>query len=272
MKKLVGVFLLLFFSHLFASSSCYQIYKTSVKPSSEINTAVFVLIDETTLFDDKLKQQVISNVVSKIAPANYVYIAKFSAFIDGHYNEKVFDFLLDVPLTNEQRHYERKDVLGRVDKCLKDQGRYVFNQVNASIMNSFLVPGNDIAKSDILYALQDFGINVISQTEASEKIVILVSDMLENSTISSFYSKGTARLINPSIELQKVDKENLFSDFGGAKVYIIGAGIVPTNLKAGTYRDPKILASLKNFWEEYFQQSNANLIEMGQPALKQPVR
>lgn len=272
MKRLISLLVFFCFSYLYGSNSCYQIYKTEAKPSGAMNTAIFVLIDETTLFDDKLKQQVISNVQSKMAPANYIYIAKFSAFIDGHYNEKVFDFLLDVPLTPEQRHYERKDVLGKVDKCLKDQVRYVYNQVNSSVMGSFLEPGNEIAKSDVLYALQDFGKNVIAQTDANEKIVLLVSDMLENSTITSFYSKGTARLIEPSSELKKVEKSDLFSDFGGAKVYVIGAGIVSNDKKSGTYRDPKILASLKNFWEQYFQQSNARLIEMGQPALKQPIR
>ncbi len=62
-------------------------------------------------------------------------------------------------------------------------------------------------------------------------------------------------------------KTLFFSDFGGASLYVVGTGII-TGKNSTTYRDPKILMSLKNFWEEYFSKSNANLVELGQPALK----
>jgi len=249
------------------SNSCYNIYKVNAKPKQTIDKAIFVLVDETTLFDDKLKQQIISNSLSKIGKNNYIYIAKFSAFINGFYNEKVFDFKMDGLLTEEQRYSERKDTLNKIDKCIHDQAGYVYGKVQASIMSSFLHKNDNIPKSDILYALKDFSDNVISQVKAKEKIVILASDMLENSTISSFYTRGTSRLINAKSELKKVENNNLLGNFGAAKVYIIGAGIISSK-KSLSYRDPKILAALKTFWNTYFQKSNAKLIEMGQPALK----
>ncbi len=54
-------------------------------------------------------------------------------------------------------------------------------------------------------------------------------------------------------------------------MYVVGTGIV-TGKNSTTYRDPKILISLKNFWEEYFSKSNANLVELGQPALKNDIK
>lgn len=271
-KNICTSFLFLGMMSLYAdSTSCYDIYKSSVKPNVAIERAVFVLVDETTIFNEKLQEQIIKNTLSKIAPANYIYIGKFSAFIDNHYNEKMFEFKIDTPLSSDQRYYERKDTLAKIDKCLKDQQGYVSGQIVQSIKKSFLNPNDDIAKSDVLYALQDFGQNVISQVEAKEKIVILASDMLENSTITSFYAKGATRLIQPEIELNKVEKSNLFSNFDNSKIYVIGTGLISSKDNNKTYRDPKILASLKDFWTKYFVKSNGNLVEMGQPALKNDI-
>ena len=122
-----------------------------------------------------------------------------------------------------------------------------------------------------MYALQDFGQNVISQVEAKEKIVILASDMLENSTITSFYAKGATRLIQSEAELNKVEKSNLLSNFDNSKIYVIGTGLISSKDNNKTYRDPKILASLKDFWTKYFVKSSGNLVEMGQPALKNDI-
>ncbi len=271
-KNICKSFLFLGMMSLHAdSTSCYDIYKSSVKPNVAIERAVFVLVDETTIFNEKLQEQIIKNTLSKIAPANYIYIGKFSAFINNHYNEKMFEFKIDTPLSSDQRYYERKDTLAKIDKCLKDQQGYVSGQIVQSIKKSFLNPNDDIAKSDVLYALQDFGQNVISQVEAKEKIVILASDMLENSTITSFYAKGATRLIQPETELNKIEKSNLFSNFDNSKIYVIGTGLISSKDNNKTYRDPKILASLKDFWTKYFVKSNGNLVEMGQPALKNDI-
>ena len=271
-KNICKAFLFLGMMSLYAdSTSCYDIYKSSVKPNVAIERAVFVLVDETTIFNEKLQEQIIKNTLSKIAPANYIYIGKFSAFIDNHYNEKMFEFKIEIPLSSDQRYYERKDTLAKIDKCLKDQQGYVSGQIVQSIKKSFLNPNDDIAKSDVLYALQDFGQNVISQVEAKEKIVILASDMLENSTITSFYAKGATRLIQPETELNKIEKSNLFSNFDNSKIYVIGTGLISSKDNNKTYRDPKILASLKDFWTKYFVKSNGNLVEMGQPALKNDI-
>lgn len=68
----------------------------------------------------------------------------------------------------------------------------------------------------------------------------------------------------------KILKENsLLPDFNGAKVYVIGAGLVES--KKG-YVKPQILNSLKLFWSEYFKKSNVKLIEIGTPALKRGIK
>lgn len=259
-------------TYTFATQSCYDYYKVEQKETHEtLNTAVFILIDETTVFDENLKKQVWDNALKFVHAGNYIYVAKFSAFINNNYNTKVFDFSLDFPLSEKDRYNARKDTLVKLDKCLNDQYMFVGQSMQKAIFESFQNTANAISRSDILFALKDFGENIIKPTKAQRKIIILASDMLENSSISSFYSNGAVRLISPKEEIDKVTKNNLFSHFEGAEVYVVGSGLI-SSPKGDTYRDPKKLLALKDFWDAYFQKSNAKLIEMGQPSLMRMVQ
>jgi hypothetical protein len=111
---------------------------------------------------------------------------------------------------------------------------------------------NDLAKSDILAALKDMG-DKIRTSPASDKIFFLASDMLENSSVSSFYSRNAVRKIDPAAELKKAEAAGLIADFGGARVYVLGAGLLTEDAKkAQVYRDPQTMAALKQFWRSYF--------------------
>ena len=244
-----------------------------IRPDASVDEAVFVLVDQTTLFDKRLQDQIISVARSKLEPGNHIYLAKFSAFVDGYYNDWLFEATLDRPLNESQRYDVRKSTLLRLDNCLKKQKKYVRRKIRKSLEGAFLRKGNSIPKSDILFALKDFSENVIKEFPARHKIVILASDMLENSSVTSFYRHGHLRTIDPSYELRKVEKAGLFGDFGGADVYVIGTGIVsdPSRRRVG-YKDTKSLMQLKKFWRRYFENSNARLVEMGTPALKHPLR
>jgi hypothetical protein len=98
--------------------------------------------------------------------------------------------------------------------------------------------------------------------------------MLENSSISSFYQNQSVRLIDPEKELSLVAKHDLFADFSGARVYVLGTGLIPEDSKSNKnqYRDPKTMAALSTFWLQYFSKSNGRLMELGKPALLNPIR
>ena len=61
------------------------------------------------------------------------------------------------------------------------------------------------------FYVDNFGKNIYFKNgnRWKKKIVILASDLWENSTISSFYSKGTARIIDSKKKLQIVEKNSL---------------------------------------------------------------
>ncbi len=251
---MVKIILALLFSiAAMATPSCYEIYKIDKK--SEVDTAVFILIDETTPFNDRLKEQIISNSLNFVKPGNSVIIGKFSAMIDGKYNETLFDFNLDMPLSDSEKYELNKNTLGKVDKCLKDQMAFVRKSVESQINSAFGTA--EIAKSSIV------------DKEAKRKVVILASDMLENSSITSFYANNAVRQIDAKNELKKVGDSDFFADFGNADVFVIGTGITKNYKK---YINAKQLSSFSKFWSEYFEKSNARLVDFGTPALKSVIK
>ncbi len=120
----------------------------------------------------------------------------------------------------------------------------------------------------MLAGLKDIS-SKVRQSTAKRKIVLLASDMLENSSVSSFYANQAVRQITPEKELGLVKKNDLFGDFGGAEIYIIGAGLLAADGKTpkGVYRSPQVMGALKSFWSQWFEKSKAKLIGYGAPAL-----
>ncbi len=132
---------------------------------------------------------------------------------------------------------------------------------------------SDIAKSDVLASMKSIS-TLVQNSKARNKVVLVVSDMLENSSISNFYAdKGLSiRKIDPSKEMKLVEENQLLADFGGARFYVIGAGLLAEDVKkTKNYRDPKTMQTLASFWKTYLEKSKAQLMEFGQPALLNPM-
>ena len=93
---------------------------------------------------------------------------------------------------------------------------------------------------------------------------------------TSFYTHNAVRHIYPAVELKKAQENNLFGDFGSARIYLLGPGVIQPAANGSTaerngYRDPMTLMDLKQFWSGYFARSNAPLVEFGAPALLEPL-
>ena len=253
-----------------AIKSCYDLLRISGK-NEVAKKEIFVIIDQTTIVDDKLKHSVLENVQRHIAFGNAVVVIGFSAFMQGHYTSIIVSGKLDDMMSDSVRYDTSKSVLREFDKCMGAQQRFANKLFTDNINATFSKPTESIAKSDILKSLQEIAQNAIKLSSSKEKLVLIVSDMLENSTITSFYASNSVRKIEPDVELKKVISNNLLADFGGAKVYVLGAGLVLEDAKpsqsSNHYRDPKTMKLLASFWQSYFQKSNAVLVELGQPAL-----
>jgi len=234
---------------------------------------IFVAVDQTTPFDAKLKQQIADNVRPFLVPGKAFTVFEFSAFVQGHYVSVLTSGQIEAPLDPAKRDDIPKQALMKFDQCLEAAPKHAAAAVGKALKAAFEGSSTEIRKSDIIGSLKEIS-GRVKQSSAKDKIVFVASDMLENSSISSFYLKNSVMKIDPDQEMKKVAANQMFGDFGGARVFVLGAGLIQEDKTAasGVYRDPKTMASLESFWRKWFAKSNANLVEFGSPALVAPVR
>lgn len=250
-----------------AVPSCYD-HKLGVTAAAS-STELFILVDQTTLFDATLQQQVADNSRLFVGPGNAFSIMTFSAFSQGHYAQVVSAGNIEPAIAAAARDDISKPVLNKFDACAKRQPQIAMQAIGTALRGAFAGANADLAKSDVMASLKSMSSRVKNST-ASRKIVLIASDMLENSSVSSFYeNKGmSVKNIDGARELKLAADNDLFGDFGGARIYVIGTGLLADDAKKGSkYRDPKTMRSLLSFWNQYFQKSNGTVVEIGQPAL-----
>jgi len=254
-----------------AISTCYN--AKIAAPSVSVATELFVIVDQTTPFNIGLKQSVADNVRPFLQSNQAFSVTQFSAFTQGHYTEVLVSGKLDASLAQDLRNDVSKPVLAKYDQCIAMQSKQAARLLGGAMKVAFSTGSNDIAKSDVLASLKDIS-SKVKQSSADRKVVLIASDMLENSSISSFYASQAVRKINPEKELKLAVDNQMLGDFGGAKVYVIGAGLLAEDAKQvkGVYRAPQTMQALAAFWKMWFKQSNAELVEFGAPALLNPVR
>ncbi|RJF96003.1 hypothetical protein [Noviherbaspirillum saxi] len=254
-----------------AVPSCYD-SKLPTK-SVPLDTELFVAIDQSTLLDNALMQSVADNIRPLLAQNNGFSIITFSAYTQGRYMEVKVSGKLDPAMDTSQRNDISKPLLAKFDQCMAKQAQYAGQLIGTALRNAFDGTSSEIAKSDVLGSLKAISLKVREST-ARNKVVLLVSDMLENSSISSFYDKGqSVRKIDPAKEMKLAEESQMIGDFSGARIYVIGAGLLSDDAnKSKRYRDPKTMQALSAFWQTYFEKSKGQLVEFGQPALLNPIR
>ena len=270
--KMLPLTVMLFFSCVAmagnndAVPTCYN-EKIPVKTTVP-DTEIFLVIDQTTLFDVRLEQSIADNIRSFLKAGNAFSVTQFSAFTQGHYTDVMVSGKLDPELPKALRDDVSKPVLTKFDQCMALQPRLAGQLVGSAMKAAFGGSSSDIAKSDIFASLKDIS-SKVRRSQSPHKVVLLASDMLENSSITSFYASQAVRQINADKELKLVADNQLYGDFGGARVYVIGAGLLAEDAKhpTGIYRSTQTMQALARFWAGYFQKSKAELVEFGQPAL-----
>lgn len=235
---------------------------------------LLVVVDQTTPLSPALQQSVADNIKPFLVAGSSFSIVVFSAYTQGHYTEMLASGKLDTALPADLRNDIAKPLLAKLDLCQQRQPQQAAQAAGQALRAAYQGTSSNIAKSDIYASLKSIS-SVVKQSAATDKVVLIVSDMLENSSVANFYAEQgkSVRNVVASKELRAVEDNQLLADFGGARVYIIGAGLLADDVVHNkSYRDPKTMQSLQTFWREYFNKSNAKLVEFGQPALLNPVR
>jgi hypothetical protein len=250
---------------------CYATTRITA-PKSPLNASIFVFIDETTIFDDRLKQEAIDKATDFLAENRGFAVGRFSAFVQGRYADITAAGRIQPNLTDDQRYVLPRTQIRDFDICYARQVAEVRRGIGEAMLTIMNNATAEIIRSDIMTSLQGFSKAVLADT-STRKVVFVVSDMLENSSIASFYDKGGLGSVSDDV-IRQAAKAHAFGDFGGAEVYVLGAAMIPPGGKQpiASYRDPRNLDRLEKFWSLWFQNSNARLMAFGKPALSAPIK
>ena len=246
--------------------SCYDALKIKDK-HSVVEKELFILIDQTTIIDKNMMKYTYKNMMNFMQNGYQVTIASFSSNAGGKYTDVVYSGVLEHLLSKEESYDVSKKILRKYDSCMRGQMKFAKKKAKKALVGVLKGASKQMPHSDIIKSLTDISKNIITPSQADEKIVLLVSDMLEHSSITTFYKQGSIKHIDINREVEKINKSQYIANFDGAKIYVIGTGI----LAKGGYRDAKTLKNLTDFWRHYFKEVDANLQEIGTPMLLKDV-
>jgi hypothetical protein len=250
-------------------TDCYAAVKleTDVPPADR---AVFVLVDQTTGLDKDLRGTVAANVAKLLGPGTAFSIATFSARTSGRYAKILAEGELQSPPPEEARPDLPVDRLNRLDACLAQQAKGMKAAVARKAQAATKVTASTFTNSEILASLTQLS-EAVEASDAKHKLVIVVSDLLEHSPVTTFYSKKDLRRIDPAAELEKARQAGLIGNFGGAQVAIVGAGLL-SGEHGQSIRDTAALAALRTFWKSWVTESQGEIAQYGEPDLVKPLR
>lgn len=231
---------------------------------------LIILVDKTMAHSLSLdiKKALYMDIKRFIQSGDSVQFVEFSSFAQDSYTRVNFKGQLDIPLAADIRRNIKKSALKSFDSCLSKQQNFMVSKLGQLFKKAF-EPQEKPTNTELIGSLQDISEQVLLSSSANRKVVVLISDMLENSDITSFYTQNSTRKIEPSLEIERVKTVGMFANFNGADVYVIGTGVIAGS---NQYVSSQKMAKLEAFWKEYFQQSQADLLGFGKPMLLSEIR
>jgi len=257
MHKLIRIFALIsLLSMAMLANECDDLFKKY--GTGKTNREVFVIVDKSTPFPNDIKKNALISILSLVEPETAVAVFSFSEYTKGKYLNFVDRYYFDSVLSESVENDMPASKINVYKQCLSAYDDGLRRKLAEDIYKEFRVEGSkDSSKrSEILYSLKEIANNAVSVSPAKEKIVFILSDMLENSSYLSLYKVKKLADLNIEKTLETVKKNKLLTDFHNASIYVVGVGLLE---KEGSYLDGRDKDSLKAFWSDYFKDSNANL-------------
>ena len=245
-----------------AAANCYdrlELAKYRPPPTREIT----ILVDETAPLSEALAGELLQRVGEAVRPGDRVSVIAFSTFTRARFLRELAVHTLDqAPTASAQRTMPMRRVR-ELEGCLTLTRAAIVKDVQKHIAQALKGASNEIAQSEIVLSLREIGAR-LRAVRASEKLLLLVTDGLEHSSVTSFYRNRAMRTIDPDAELERVRARRLLADLAGARVFVFGGGL---STAEGEARDHAALLALEAFWTGYVKESNGALIAFGKPAL-----
>jgi hypothetical protein len=241
------------------------------EPAPAIEREVFVIIDRTTALSPALVESLTQRVAEYVGrPGTKVTLGTFSATTSQAYAGLGFSASAETPWHSDQRDSVNANKLRALDMCLGDQPAKLAARAANEIRAAAPVDSGSFANSEIMGSLASLS-EAVRTSPAKEKLVVLASDLLEHSSTTSFYESKAIRQIDAAVELGKAERARLFGDFGGAKIAIMGAGLLPPEADPNQTRPADRMLGLEDFWRGWFEKSNGTVVAFGKPQLMTPL-
>ena len=118
--------------------SCYLANHFKV-PSARLDQEFFLAIDQTTVFDDRLRAQIVDNSLRSVRPASAYTLLDFSAFSQGRYTEVVTRGVVEARFPEKDRDDVSERALRSFDACMGGQAAFAKKSIVATIASTFTV-------------------------------------------------------------------------------------------------------------------------------------
>jgi hypothetical protein len=244
---------------------CYEAAKLDVAPPAPARE-LFILVDQTTGLDDGLRGTIAKNIERLLGPGTMFKIATFSARNNGRYATLLDEGEFQKTVPDDERPDVSVRKLENLDQCLVQQEEGAKAEALHHVGQATGVSASTFTHSEILASLTQLS-EAVKASPAKDKLVIVVSDLLEYSPAASFYQNRDLRTIDPTAELERATRAELVGDFDGARIAVVGAGLLSAETDAEAIRNTAALAALRSFWKQWLDRSNAQLVEYGEPDL-----
>ncbi len=255
-----------FFSAAFSanSQSCFSKITYATPVEHRAKRALYVLIDETVPLSEAMKTKVGKLLGGWGKPGDIVKIARFSASYRDLYPELIFSHRIESMPDSAflyNLHYSDKMY---IKSCLAKQVVTFESQFSSYLAEALGKINPKIPKTELLGSLKQLSKKLVVPDEAMAKTVLLISDGMENSSVISFYHNNSLKKLNVRPTIAKLRRKGMMGFWKNTKVYMYGVGLMPDKK---SYSDPKVVQSLKLFWERYFIEGGAKFAEVGTPEL-----
>ncbi|MFL6861754.1 MAG: hypothetical protein ACJ8DZ_01995 [Allosphingosinicella sp.] len=249
--------------------SCYAAARLGIAPPRPVRS-VFVIVDQTTALDGEMRRMLEANLQRLLSSGASFSIATFSAFSRGHYTTVLSSGAIEGAVPEGLRPSLSVVRLNALDRCLARQQQYAWHVAARALARAMSVPATTFSNSEIMASLAQLS-DAVRAAPSANRVVIVASDLMEHSSATSFYAHRTLRTIDPAAEMKNAVGLGLTGDFGGARVYVVGAGLLPPEAGASV-RNVSALNALVGFWTAWFRHSNARSATIGRPNVVTPIQ
>lgn len=218
---------------------------------------IIVAIDQTTEIPADVKSWVIDQV-AKARPGARVEIVTFSSYTQNAHPTVKLNLSFDFAYPPNKVDDAPSGPLARYKVCVTDRSGKVILALKSAIDDAIQGFDPKANNSDIVSAIHEFS-EKFDASDKGEKVLIVISDMLENSSILNFYSHGKMLPFDVKHALSITTPAKL----DGVKVVVAGAGLLPSG-KSG-YRSQSDLDRIDQYWSAFFEGSGASSVEIGHP-------